>query len=167
MLPAPWQRKIPLIALTAIVVSLPIAALAGATDTPADNSPASATPPDMPGPVVLGDGFVYQGSLRDGKPDGKGVKRWPTGDWVAGDFAQGMIDGSATIHHSDGGTLIGTFRRNAPWDAVEKDPDGVVVVEYRAGVKQQVTQSANAAAPADSGQPTVQQVHSSVDVPKQ
>jgi hypothetical protein len=114
-------------------------------------NPTDPNPPNIPGQVILGDGFVYQGSLRDGMPDGKGVKRWPTGDWVAGDFVQGMLDGNAVVHHSDGGTLTGTFRHNAPWDAVEKDANGNAIAMYQGGVMRAVTQTAA---------PAVQQVRS-------
>jgi hypothetical protein len=139
-------------------------AAAAATINPADPNP-----PNIPGQVILGDGFVYQGSLRDGMPDGKGVKRWPTGDWVAGDFAAGMLEGNAVIHHSDGGSLSGTFRHNAPWDAVEKDANGNVVAMYQGGVMRAVTQVAAPAAATQSGAtaPHVQQVHSGTPVTNQ
>jgi hypothetical protein len=154
--------------LIVAAAALPLtAAAADANDPSADNNQANANPPDMQGPVILGDGFVYQGELRDGKPDGKGLKRWPTGDWVAGDFVQGTIEGSATVHYSEGVTLTGTFRRNAPWDAVEKNNEGAVVAEYRAGVRQVVTQGTTAASPAENGAPAPQQVHSSASVPAQ
>ncbi|HEY4353316.1 MAG TPA: hypothetical protein VGN31_18955 [Paraburkholderia sp.] len=130
---------------------------------------ADPNPPNIPGQVVLGDGFVYQGSLRDGMPDGRGVKRWPTGDWVAGDFSAGLLEGNAVIHRSDGGSLSGTFRRNAPWDAVEKDANGNVVAMYQGGVMRAVTQTAAPAAAAQSGAiaPHVQQVHSGTPVSNQ
>ncbi|CAB3755659.1 hypothetical protein [Paraburkholderia solisilvae] len=128
-------------------------------------NPADPNPPNLPGQVILGDGFVYQGSLRNGMPDGKGVKRWPSGDWVAGDFAEGLLEGNAAIHHSDGGTLTGTFRRNAPWDAVEKDVNGNVIAMYQGGVMRAVTQTA---APAQGGSaPAVQQVRSGTAVSNQ
>ncbi|GAB7524003.1 hypothetical protein [Paraburkholderia sp. 2C] len=132
-------------------------------------NPADPNPPDIPGQVILGDGFVYQGSLRNGMPDGKGVKRWPTGDWVAGDFAAGLLEGNAAIHRSDGGSLSGTFRHNAPWDAVEKDANGNVVAMYQGGVMRAVTQAAAPAATTQSGTaaPHVQQVHSGTPVSNQ
>ena len=156
----------------------PVAPAANPTAAqPTANAPdaqADAGPPDIGGPVILGDGFVYQGGLRDGKPDGKGVKRWPTGEWVVGNFAQGKLEGEATIHNSDGGTLSGVFKNNAPWDAVEKNDDGKVISQYSGGVMRPVTQpmpAMQAAAPAAAtpgAQPAaVQQVHSSADVPKQ
>jgi hypothetical protein len=132
-------------------------------------NPADPNPPDIPGQVVLGDGFVYQGSLRDGMPEGRGVKRWPTGDWVAGDFSAGLLEGNAAIHRSDGGSLSGTFRRNAPWDAVEKDANGNVVAMYQGGVMRAVSQTAAPAAATQSGAvtPHVQQVHSGTPVSSQ
>ena len=132
-------------------------------------NPADPNPPDIPGQVVLGDGFVYQGSLRDGMPEGRGVKRWPTGDWVAGDFSAGLLEGNAAIHRSDGGSLSGTFRHNAPWDAVEKDANGNVVAMYQGGVMRAVTQVAAPGAATQSGAttPHVQQVHSGTPVSNQ
>jgi MORN repeat protein len=127
----------------------------------AEINPADPNPPSIQGQVMLGDGFVYQGSLRDGMPDGKGVKRWPSGDWIYGDFVQGMLEGNAAIHHSDGGTLSGTFKHNAPWNAVEKDAKGNVIAMYDGGVMRAVTQGA---VPAPSAQgdaaPRVHQVRS-------
>ncbi|WP_198039130.1 hypothetical protein [Paraburkholderia sp. SOS3] len=136
------------------------AAVPSATSAAAASTinPADPNPPDIPGQVILGDGFVYQGSLRDGMPDGKGVKRWPTGDWVAGDFSAGLLEGDAVIHRSDGGSLTGTFRHNAPWDAAEKDASGNVVAMYHGGVMRAVTQVAA---------PRVQQVHSGTPVSSQ
>jgi hypothetical protein len=164
----------------------PVAPAANPTAAqPTANAPdaqANAGPPDIGGPVILGEGFVYQGGLRDGKPDGKGVKRWPTGEWVVGNFAQGKLEGEATIHNSDGGTLSGVFKNNAPWEAVEKTEDGRVITQYSGGVMRQVTQptpamqataqatpqAAAPAAAAPGAQPVAaQQVHSSADVPKQ
>ncbi|MFC0399346.1 hypothetical protein [Paraburkholderia rhizosphaerae] len=143
----------------------PEAAAPNASSAAAIN-PADPNPPDIQGQVVLGDGFVYQGSLRNGMPDGKGVKRWPTGDWVYGTFVQGKLDGDAIIHHADGGSLTGTFRQNAPWEAVEKDAQGNVVAMYQGGVMRAATQMA-----APSGQagatPASQQIHSGTPVPKQ
>jgi hypothetical protein len=136
--------------------------------TSAAINPADPNPPNIPGQVILGDGFVYQGSLRDGMPDGRGVKRWPTGDWVAGDFSQGMLDGNAAIHHSDGGTLAGTFRHNAPWDAVEKSADGNVVATYQGGVMRAVAQTAGAGSSSPNAvTPGVQQVRSGAAVSNQ
>jgi MORN repeat protein len=131
-------------------------------------NPADPNPPNIQGQVILGDGFVYQGSLRDGIPDGKGVKRWPTGDWVYGDFFQGMLAGDVIIHHSDGSILTGTFKHNAPWDAVEKDANGNVIAMYQGGVMRAVTQTA-APAPSSQGSttPTVQQVRSGTPVSNQ
>jgi hypothetical protein len=143
---------------TAAAPSATSAAAASAID------PADPNPPNIPGQVILGDGFVYQGSLRDGMPDGRGVKRWPTGDWVAGDFTAGLLEGNGVIHHSDGGSLAGTFRRNAPWDAVEKDANGNVVAMYQGGVMRAVTQ---AAGQGGAVTPHVQQVHSGTPVSNQ
>jgi hypothetical protein len=193
VLPANWQKIIRLNALIVVAasVSMTAATVASADDaTPAvtssqpgipsgiqpgantlDSSQANTNSPDIDGPVILGDGFVYQGGLRDGKPNGKGIKRWPTGEWVVGNFVQGRLEGDATIHNSDGGTLTGLFKANAPWDAIEKNADGNVVAQYNGGVMRPVTQVATAAASASPAQavpaPTVQQVHLSVDVPKQ
>ncbi|CAB3766893.1 hypothetical protein [Paraburkholderia humisilvae] len=130
-------------------------------------NPADPNPPDIPGQVILGDGFVYQGGLRAGMFDGKGVKRWPTGDWVYGDFVQGKLDGDAIIHHADGGTLTGTFRHNAPWDAVEKDTNGNVVATYQGGVMRAVTQVAAPAGQGGGVTPAAQQVHSGTPVSNQ
>ena len=161
------------------LVQSPPAANPAAAQPTAPAAQTDAIPPDIGGPVILGDGFVYQGGLRDGKPDGKGIKRWPTGEWVVGNFVLGKLEGEATIHNSEGGSLSGVFRNNAPWDAVEKTEDGRVITQYSGGVMRTVTQpmpAANppapqAAAPAaatQDAQPAVaQQVHSSADVPKQ
>jgi hypothetical protein len=143
------------------------AAVAPAANS-ADPNQANAAPLDIGGPVILGDGFVYQGGLRDGLPNGRGIKRWPTGEWVVGNFVKGKLDGEATIHNSEGGTLSGMFKNNAPWDAVEKTADGNVVAQYNGGVMRPVTQAAAPASATQGAQPpTVQQVHSSADVPKQ
>jgi hypothetical protein len=162
VLSSSWLPKAPLAAWTVAAASLslivPVAASADDSN-PATINAASPNAPNVPGQVVLGDGFVYQGGLRDGTPDGRGVKRWPTGDWVYGDFVQGMLEGNAAIHHSDGGTLSGTFSHNAPWDAVEKDANGNVIAMYRGGVMQAVTQGAAPAAQGGAA-PRVQQVRS-------
>jgi hypothetical protein len=159
-------------AVNAVSVNAPAASdsspntAAAPSATSAAINPADPNPPNIPGQVILGDGFVYQGGLRDGMPDGKGVKRWPTGDWVAGDFAQGLLEGDAVIHHSDGGSLTGTFRHNAPWDAVEKDVNGNVVAMYQGGVMRAVTQAAAPTSATQSGAvaPNVQQVRSGTPV---
>ena len=63
--------------------------------------------------IVLPDGSVYHGKLKNGLLDGTGRLRWPDGDHYEGEFVAGRIHGHGIFTYSTGEYYEGNFSAGA------------------------------------------------------
>lgn len=57
------------------------------------------------------DGRLYEGSFKNGKPFGKGVKIWPDGRKYDGHWKNGMPAGLGTKVYPDGSKKVGYWQK--------------------------------------------------------
>lgn len=62
---------------------------------------------------IFGDGAVYEGDYRAGKPHGKGKYTWPDSSYYEGDFQNGVGHGQGVMHYADGAVKSGRFEKGA------------------------------------------------------
>ena len=58
----------------------------------------------------LPDRSVYEGTMKDGLFDGKGIIHYGNGDSYEGDFKEGIRDGTGTLSTADGNKIEGEFK---------------------------------------------------------
>lgn len=64
------------------------------------------------GKLTLDQGkMVYQGSILNGKMNGKGTLTFENGDTYTGEFKNGAFDGQGTFTSKDGWTYVGEFKK--------------------------------------------------------
>lgn len=64
------------------------------------------------GKLTLDQGkMVYQGSILNGKMNGKGSLTFENGDTYIGEFKNGAFDGQGTFTSKDGWTYVGQFKK--------------------------------------------------------
>ena len=61
------------------------------------------------GKFIYKNGGMYEGNLKDGKREGKGVYYFPNGDRYEGDFKNDKRDGQGVYYWNDGDRTVGNF----------------------------------------------------------
>lgn len=95
--------------------------------------------------MVLSDGSVYSGEMKNGKMHGRGVYIWKDGDKYEGEWESGLQHGIGTFIGSEGGAYFGTWK-NGKMDGkgvfrpLKVAEDIVYLREYKDGalVKQEI-----------------------------
>ena len=62
------------------------------------------------GTFTTPEGIVYEGKLKDGKPDGKGIMKFPDGEKIESEWKNGQAEGSAIHTFANGGEYVGFFK---------------------------------------------------------
>ncbi len=121
---APPSDRSPVLvfALAGVAVILVAALIAGAivfvyynrlektkTTTSAEETKPPITSTEQTKPLTFGDGTRYEGGVRDGNPDGRGIMIFPNGDIYDGEFANGKRNGTGTFKFHDGTKYTGQF----------------------------------------------------------
>ena len=76
---------------------------------------------------------IYQGDVKNGKPDGLGFLIYPNGDKYVGSWVNGKRN-EGTVTHSDGSTFVGNFKDGKYWIGIMTLPKEVgikIVGEWR------------------------------------
>ena len=78
---------------------------------------------------------VYQGQVKDGKPNGLGVIIYPDGIWKGGNkyvgkFKDGKFDGQGTFTLYEGIKYVGEFKDGEPWNLISYDKNGNIQLKF-------------------------------------
>jgi hypothetical protein len=65
-----------------------------------------------PQPITYADGTRYEGGVMDGKPDGRGIMIFPSGDVYDGEFGGGRRNGQGVFTFHDGTRYTGQFKND-------------------------------------------------------
>ena len=79
------------------------------------------------GIVNYANGNIYEGTLKDKKPNGVGTTRFANGDFYEGSFIEGKPEGKGKYTAANGTIIVGFFKNN--------QADGLVSVTYKNGGK--------------------------------
>ena len=86
------------------------------------------------GTMTYSDGAKYEGDWKDGKRHGQGTLTWSNGFKHVGEWKDDKKHGKGTTSNADGFvTLIGTFKKNKPWDLKETCPVGGHLADFKNG----------------------------------
>ena len=76
----------------------------------------------------------YTGEIADGKPNGTGELRSPSGKYT-GEFKNGFMHGQVTHEYNNGKKRVGEFRKGKPWNVKGYDKEGNIENEWVNGKK--------------------------------
>jgi hypothetical protein len=82
---------------------------------------------------VNGDYSIYEGEIKNGEPNGMGIKIWYTGHKYVGEWKDGEKTGQGTLTMSDGTKSVGRYGDNDEWFGTVFYPDGTKFIGERRG----------------------------------
>ena len=77
----------------------------------------------------------YKGEIKDGKPDGLGIRLFLDGTKYMGQWQAGQKHGQGTLSFADGEKLTGEWREDKECNIIKYDADGRLKDKYVDGVK--------------------------------
>ena len=77
----------------------------------------------------------YKGEIKDGKPDGLGIRLYLDGTKYMGQWKEGQQHGQGTLSFPDGSKLTGEWKENKEWDIIKYNANGRIKDKYVDGVK--------------------------------
>lgn len=79
----------------------------------------------------------YKGEIKDGKPDGLGIRLFLDGTKYLGQWKNGQRHGQGTISFRDGSKLTGEWKEDKEWNIIKYDANDRFKDKYVDGVKQE------------------------------
>jgi hypothetical protein len=81
----------------------------------------------------------YVGDYKDNKQHGQGTATYANGDVYVGEWKDGSENGQGTYTYADGLKYVGEWKDNLPWKGIEYDKDGNISVQFKEGVKSELS----------------------------
>ena len=78
----------------------------------------------------------YMGEIKNGKPDGRGIKFIPYGGKYFGEWKNGKEHGQGTYTFHDGRKYVGEWKNKEKWNGIGYDKNGDFVVRFVNGEQQ-------------------------------
>ena len=78
----------------------------------------------------------YEGEMKDGKPHGRGIYIWSSGNMYEGEWREGKQDGQGTYTWSSGEKYEGEWKGDEMWNGTYSDKDGKNI-DYENGLQKQ------------------------------
>ena len=73
---------------------------------------------------------VYQGQVKNGKPNGLGVIIYPRGFKYVGEYKDGKRNGQGTWTHPDGWKYVGEYKDGYRWNGIRYYKNGKIWGKY-------------------------------------
>ena len=70
------------------------------------------------------------GEIKNGKPDGRGIKLKPYAGKYSGEWKNGKEHGQGTYTFSGGRKGVGKWRKDEPWNVTYYDTDGNIKYKF-------------------------------------